>query len=205
MTTQINLSTLPNNIPSLFIPRVFPNIDEKRIRRIFQELNLGDIGRIDFVGQTSSTGEKFNRVFVHFQRWNAGKEANATRERVMNGNEIKIIYDDPWFWKVSAYRNPSATSTSAPKRHQHQDRKPAPRIQYDDNEPHKAVQMRLPIAPALPAPAPVASASASASASAPAFIPRQVAKKSTRLPVGKRIIIKKNKKILDIEEGEISD
>lgn len=202
MTTQINLSTLPNNIPSLFIPRVFPNIDEKRIRRIFQELNLGDIGRIDFVGQTSSTGEKFNRVFVHFQRWNTGKEANATRERVMNGNEIKIIYDDPWFWKVSAYRNPS---TSAPKRHQHQDRKPAPRIQYDDNETQQAVQMRLPIAPALPAlplPAPPV---ASASASAPAFIPRQVAKKSTRLPVGKRIIIKKNKKILDIEEGEISD
>jgi hypothetical protein len=29
------------------------------------------------------------------------------RGRLLNGKDIKIIYDEPWFWKVSAYRPPA--------------------------------------------------------------------------------------------------
>jgi hypothetical protein len=80
------------------------NIDEKRIRRIFDELNMGEIQRIDVVSKTTDKGEKFNRIFVHFKRWFTNENADMARERLLNGKEIKIIYDDPWFWKVSAYR-----------------------------------------------------------------------------------------------------
>ena len=105
MNTHIDFSLLPSNLPSLCIPRVFMNIDEKRIRRIFDELNMGEILRIDVVvTKTTDKGEKFNRVFVHFKRWFANENANMARERLLNGKEIKIIYDEPWFWKVSAYR-----------------------------------------------------------------------------------------------------
>ena len=104
MSTQIDFRTLPITVPSLCIPRAFTNIDEKRIRRIFDELNMGEIQRVDIVSKTTEKGDKFNRIFVHFRRWFANSNADTARERLLNGKEIKIIYDDPWFWKVSAYR-----------------------------------------------------------------------------------------------------
>jgi hypothetical protein len=110
------------------IPRVFPNIDEKRVRRIFDELNMGQIERVDVVSKTTEKGEKFNRVFVHFRRWFSNANADTARERLLNGKEIKIIYDEPWFWKVSAYREPEAKVQ--PKAPVHK----KPTIQFDDDE-----------------------------------------------------------------------
>ena len=105
MSAQIDFRTLPHNVPSLCIPRVFSNINEARIRRILVELNLGDIARVDIVSNKSPDKDKsFNRVFIHFNKWNTNENANTARERLINGKDIKIIYDDPWFWKVSAYR-----------------------------------------------------------------------------------------------------
>ena len=37
--TAIDFRTLPDFIPSMCIPRVYPNISEGRIRKIFDELN----------------------------------------------------------------------------------------------------------------------------------------------------------------------
>jgi hypothetical protein len=104
MSTHIDFRTLPANIPSLCIPRVFSNIDERRIYRIFDDLGLGDIDRIDIVRGNNAKGEKCNRVFIHFTRWYNSRNADTARERLLNGNDIKVIYDDPWFWKVAAYR-----------------------------------------------------------------------------------------------------
>ena len=100
-----------SNVPSLCIPRVFLNIDEKRIRRIFDALSIGEIQRIDIVNKTNEKGEKFKRVFIHFIRWFETENADIARERLNNGKEIKIIYDDPWFWKVSAYRESNNKTT----------------------------------------------------------------------------------------------
>jgi hypothetical protein len=102
----IDFRTLPTNVPSLCIPRVYPNITEVRIRKTFNDLDLGDIERIDIVSKTSEKGDKFNRVFIHFKRWYVNENADAARGRLLNGKDIKIIYDDPWFWKISAYREP---------------------------------------------------------------------------------------------------
>jgi hypothetical protein len=104
MSGHIDFRTLPANIPSLCIPRVFSNIDERRIYRIFDDLGLGDIDRINIVRGNNAKGEKFNRVFIHFTRWYNSRNADTARERLLNGNDIKVIYDDPWFWKVAAYR-----------------------------------------------------------------------------------------------------
>ena len=103
----IDVRTVPQNVPIICIPRVFPNINELRIRRVFDELNLGAIERIDIVSKSTEKGEKFNRVFVHFKKWNSEGNAEIARERLLNGKDIKIVYDDPWFWKVSAYRQPA--------------------------------------------------------------------------------------------------
>ena len=107
-STTIDLKTMPRNIPSLCIPRVFPNIDERRIRGVFDSLDMGEIERVDIIKRTTEKGENFNRVFIHWKSWNSSDNANQARERLLNGKEIKIVYDDPWFWKISAYREPPA-------------------------------------------------------------------------------------------------
>jgi len=136
MTSQIDLKTLPINVPVLCIPRVRQNINESSIRKIFDELNMGTLERIDIISnkrtdtvsnkrtdtvsnkRTDTVSNKradninkkndkdnnFNRVFIHFRQWNDSENAQTARELLLSGKEIKIIYDDPWFWKISAYR-----------------------------------------------------------------------------------------------------
>jgi hypothetical protein len=100
----IDLRTLPDFVPSLCIPRVYPNINQGRIRKIINDLNLGIIERIDIVSKTTEKGEKYNRVFIHMECWFQNSNASFARERLLGGKDIKIIYDDPWFWKISAYK-----------------------------------------------------------------------------------------------------
>jgi len=144
MSTTIDFRTMPANVPSLCIPRVFPNIDERRIRGIFDSLNMGEIARVDIVRRQTDKGEKFNRVFIHWKRWNDSENANQARERLLNGKEIKIVYDDPWFWKISAYREPAKRPVSTPVPRN------APRLQFDDKPDERPVPR-----PKRPVPRPV--------------------------------------------------
>jgi hypothetical protein len=109
MTSQFDFDfkEIPANIPILCIPRVYTNISEFHIRRIFEELNIGTLDHIDIISKHTEKGDKFNRVFIHFQTWNDSENACIARQRLLKGKEIKIIYDDPWFWKISAYKEHS--------------------------------------------------------------------------------------------------
>jgi len=138
--TAIDFRTLPDFIPSMCIPRVYPNITEGRIRKIFDELNIGVIDRVDIVSKNTEKGEKFNRVFIHMDRWFHNSNASVARERLLGGKDIKIIYDDPWFWKVSAYK-PAAEGSSS-----NNNNKKKATIQFDssDDEKEKEKERRKP-------------------------------------------------------------
>jgi len=123
----IDFRKIAANEPILCIPGVFANIKEDRIRRIFADLDLGEVERIDIVVprapvEASEKQNKFNRVFIHLL-WKQTDQATAARERLLQGKEIKIIYDEPWFWKVSAYKPP--VIAAKPKIQQ----QPKPKIQ----------------------------------------------------------------------------
>jgi hypothetical protein len=96
------LSNLSDSQPSLCIPRVFNNIGEAIVRKVFSDLNLGQIQRVDILDRKNEKGEKFKRVYIHFEKWYWNPEAQTTRSKLVSGKEIKIVYDNPWFWKVSA-------------------------------------------------------------------------------------------------------
>jgi len=103
--TTIDMSLIPANSPSLCIPRVFSNITKERVAFVIKSVNLGEIEHIDMVPKSSENGDKFQRVFIHLKQWGTSGEAVRARERVLSGKEIKIVYDDPWFWKISANRS----------------------------------------------------------------------------------------------------
>ena len=112
----INMLSLPIQFPSLCIPRVFQNITRERIYSIVEQLEIGEIETIDMVPKTSENGDKFQRVFIHFHHWYSTTEALKAREQVLIGNEIKIVYQDPWFWKVSAKQFYYNTDVFFPKK-----------------------------------------------------------------------------------------
>jgi hypothetical protein len=115
----IDLRYLAESQPSLCIPRVFNNITEARIRQVFDDLGLGKISRIDIKERKNEKGESFKRVYVHFDKWFWNEDAQAARRKLVSGKEIKIVYDNPWFWKVSASKwtpNNDSQDRGAPQR-----------------------------------------------------------------------------------------
>lgn len=99
---MINLDFLEPHTPSLCIPRVFNNIGESRIREVFDQLELGLIQRVDIIQRKNEKGEEYKRVFIHFARWSNSPAAQKARRKLLTGDSIKIVYDNPWFWKVEA-------------------------------------------------------------------------------------------------------
>ena len=120
-----------NSANSICIPRAFANISEARVRKVFDALHIFTIDRVDMIQRKNEKGEPFQRIFVHIRAWSETAEAQKAKERLLSGNELKIVYDDPWFWKV-------ALNTWAPKPAPNPtslyNRKPSIRIEFDEDK-----------------------------------------------------------------------
>jgi hypothetical protein len=103
--------------PSICIPRMFKSTTRKDIYTVIERLDLGAVDRIDMVAKVNTRGESYNKVFIHFKAWNKRNPvAQATRDKLLKGEEIKIVYSEPWFWKCTASRveKPTFRDYSAP-------------------------------------------------------------------------------------------
>jgi hypothetical protein len=88
----------PEQGVSICIPRVFNNINYRRIKQIFINLKWGFVERVDVIPMG-----QYKRAYVHFApgRWNTrDREAMRALEAMKNKEEVKILYDDPWYWKI---------------------------------------------------------------------------------------------------------
>jgi hypothetical protein len=90
--------------PSICIPRVFKSTTRRDIFGVIEKLDLGAVDRIDLVAKTNAHGDSYNKVFIHFKMWSRNPQAQATREKLLQGEEVKIVYSEPWFWKCTASR-----------------------------------------------------------------------------------------------------
>lgn len=147
---QVDADGIPLNEPSICIPRVFSNISDRRIFAIFRELRVGFVEKIDMVQRTGKDGKEYNMVFVHFRNWFIQDEAAAImRERLLDGEQAKIIYDEPWFWKIHAYK-PKPKKSQA---RSNDERRPLPFVDFEFREAPKRIQRR-PAPPTHQAPSP---------------------------------------------------
>jgi len=116
-----------NNM-SICIPRAFANITEARVRKVFDELGIFSILRVDMVQRKNEKGDAYQRIFVHVKDWTETADAQKAREQLLAGKELKIIYDNPWFWKVFL-------NTWVPKQKTSMyDRKSKARIDFSDQD-----------------------------------------------------------------------
>jgi len=105
---------------SLCIPRVFNNINHRRIKEWFIK-NLrqwGFIERVDVVPVFKNGKQVHKRAYVHYApgRFNMRADdgnGNNILDSFISGDTIQVVYDDPWFWKLSLSR--SARPVEAPK------------------------------------------------------------------------------------------
>jgi hypothetical protein len=124
-------SSIPVGQMSLCIPRMFPNITEARIQKTFDALNIGVVSKIDIIERVNEKGEKIKRAFVHFASWGTTPNAIKSREILLSGKPLKIVYDEPWFWMVSINKSqpkkPSVIANAPPA-------PPANKIRIDFDE-----------------------------------------------------------------------
>ena len=96
---------VPVSHPSICIPRTFTTIRGEQPKRAvfntFRDLRIGHIERIDTVHKTDQKGERYCTVYIHL-KWNMSNAlARETRQKLLDGNDIKVVYDEPWFWKCT--------------------------------------------------------------------------------------------------------
>ena len=105
--------------PSICIPRAFPTIKGEPIKRVvfdtFKELRVGHIERIDVVHKKDAKGDTYCTIYVHLIWSQTGELAKKIRSRLMDGNEVKIVYDEPWFWKCTASHTEKPQDKEKPK------------------------------------------------------------------------------------------
>ena len=86
--------------PSLCIPRVEVNFNKEDIISIFQQLQFGKIERVDVIHKKNRKGQDYKCVFIHFKYWYNSEKADKIKERILSKNDVKIVYEFPWFWNI---------------------------------------------------------------------------------------------------------
>lgn len=138
--------------PVLYISRTHKNIRQERIFAVIRQLKLGWVGKIDMVPKKNMerkpdgtvTTREFLSVFIHFTKWfTQNQQTREFLERLDSQGFVHIVYDEPWFWKVTKY---------VPKEHKPrpQSRYPKPRIDFGGRENVQNVQNVQKIKPSSP-------------------------------------------------------
>lgn len=95
--------------PSICIPRTLydQNTHWRNVKDVFESiLGKGTVDRVDVV-KRHDDDTPFCRVFVHLRYWPMDKpEVVAWRQRLVDGDSIKVVHSNPWFWKCVASRLP---------------------------------------------------------------------------------------------------
>jgi hypothetical protein len=97
--------------PSVCIPRALANVSWKDVKDIFEQLiGAGSVERVDLV--RSKNDDQFCRIFVHFRSWPVNKpEIASMRDRLLADETVKLVYDNPWFWKCVKSKVPKPERT----------------------------------------------------------------------------------------------
>jgi vacuolar-type H+-ATPase subunit I/STV1 len=81
---------------SLYIPRVYLNITQERIKSAFEKNGIGKVKRVDLLSKVPD----YNIAYVHFDYWNDTITARNFQSHTKEQKGAKLVYDDPWHWIV---------------------------------------------------------------------------------------------------------
>jgi hypothetical protein len=82
------------------IPRIEAKISNDYIYTVFTKLKIGSIEKITDVPLRSD--KEYKRVFIKL-RWDYSLEnGNMIYNYLKSGETVKVVYEMPWYWKITA-------------------------------------------------------------------------------------------------------
>ena len=57
------------------------------------DLGYGDIEKVDMIPKTDRNGVEYMMAFIHFTNWSDTDAVKSDRDKLMNGEKIKVVYD----------------------------------------------------------------------------------------------------------------
>ena len=93
-------------LPSICIPRVFKTVSKGDVYEAFQcILGENSIERVDMVYKKQGLSQ-YQRVFVHFRPIKKTEISDMMYSRLQRGEDVKLVYQMPYFWKFTVSRVP---------------------------------------------------------------------------------------------------
>ena len=92
---------IQTQIKTLCIPRILSSVTKEYIHETIKKLHLGTIRNIEIIRSKNQS----YKALIHFSNWNNGGNADIVKERLLLGKDIKIVHNDPWFWKIVIFRD----------------------------------------------------------------------------------------------------
>jgi hypothetical protein len=88
---------------TICIPRVDTTISKQDIFEKIRALHVGFIEKI--IEIPSKNDENSKRVIVKFKTWVENDVSNKILGRFAENKDIKIVYNDPWYWVAYQMKN----------------------------------------------------------------------------------------------------
>ena len=94
---------------SIYIPYVHISCTEQEIKNVFKTLLIGEVERVDLIVKNNNLANYF-MCFVHFKEVFDNQAANNIIQKLENGEEARIVYNDPYYWAL--YKNKNSSSNN---------------------------------------------------------------------------------------------
>ena len=89
-----------DDILTICIPRIESNISNDYIFKVFSKLRIGSIQKITDVPLRSD--REYKRVFIKL-KWDVNQTTSSfVYNRLKSGETVKVVYEMPWYWKITA-------------------------------------------------------------------------------------------------------
>jgi hypothetical protein len=106
--------------PSICIPRVPKGFSDGVVIQCIEQMGYGEVEKIDMVPRTDKNGEDFTMAFIHMADWNMEGPAVEDRKSLLEGEKIKIVYDEAdnkYFQVRMSYSDRPGQNKTKGKRH----------------------------------------------------------------------------------------
>ena len=81
--------------PSVCIPRVPNGWSDGVIEDVMEnDVGYGKVSKVDMINKTDRNGNEYTMAFIHFKEWASTEEAMVDRDKLLNNEKIKVVYDE---------------------------------------------------------------------------------------------------------------
>lgn len=85
-------------LPNIYIPMLFSNITEQKLRDIISQLDAFTPKTINIDTKVLKNGTQCQYVFIDVAYWHSNETAQKMRAKLNKNEEVKVVFNNPWFF-----------------------------------------------------------------------------------------------------------